>query len=42
MSLKEQTKDLHEISEKNPFAQRLLSGNISNNKNALLNIVEEV
>lgn len=30
MSLKEQTKDLHETAEKNPFAQLLLSGNISN------------
>lgn len=32
MSLKEQTKDLHEIAEKNAFAQRLLSGNISKNE----------
>jgi heme oxygenase len=32
MSLKDQTKDLHEKAEKNPFAQRLLSGNISNNE----------
>lgn len=29
MSLKDFTKDLHEEAEKNPFAQRLLSGNIS-------------
>ena len=33
-TIKEQTKDLHEIAEKNPFAQRLLSGNISNNEYA--------
>lgn len=32
MTLKDQTKDLHEKAEKNPFAQRLLSGNISNNE----------
>jgi len=34
MSLKEQTKDLHETAENNPFAQRLLSGNISINEYA--------
>ena len=33
-TIKEQTKDLHEIAEKNPFAQRLLSGNISNTEYA--------
>lgn len=29
MTLKEQTQDLHETAEKNPFAQLLLSGNIN-------------